>query len=107
MCDKCGNSYASAKYLKRHLFTHTGLKPHKCDICDKGFSRLENMRAHKKIHLKHKNRASSTVGLVDPVATAFQASQNMETVVEPSRHSDDSLLPNSIDLYQLSANNNH
>lgn len=33
-----------------HVRTHTNEKPHKCDKCDKSFSRAENLKIHSRSH---------------------------------------------------------
>lgn len=33
-----------------HIRTHTNEKPHRCPICNKSFSRLENLKIHNRSH---------------------------------------------------------
>lgn len=35
-CHICGKSFSKATYLKRHIQSHSTVKPHKCDICGWG-----------------------------------------------------------------------
>ncbi|KAM4715401.1 uncharacterized protein FYW61_018313 isoform 2-T2 [Anableps anableps] len=52
---ECDRAYRTASELKRHvLLHHTTERPHKCDVCGKGFVRLGDLNAHAKIHSKER-----------------------------------------------------
>ena len=53
-CSKSSHVFKSRYRLIRHMLTHTGAKPHACDICPKTFARRENLRIHKRIHTGEK-----------------------------------------------------
>ena len=45
-CPMCGKLCNGRHALRHHIFTHTGEKPYKCDVCGKAFSTKGNKRAH-------------------------------------------------------------
>ena len=54
-CESCGESFTSAKDLKRHIHTvHEGHKDHKCESCGKSFSQSGSLKKH--IHKVHKGQ---------------------------------------------------
>ncbi|EFX71207.1 hypothetical protein DAPPUDRAFT_60462, partial [Daphnia pulex] len=47
-CPICGKVFQSS--LERHLNVHYGIKPYKCDRCDKTFSQEHSFRSHVRLH---------------------------------------------------------
>ena len=43
-------SYFQEHHLKSHMFTHTGLRPWKCEICEKTFNQKANLQRHMLTH---------------------------------------------------------
>lgn len=41
--------------LKRHMLTHSNVKPYKCEICPKEFTRKDRLKEHAEIHKRHLN----------------------------------------------------
>ena len=48
VCKVCGKTLSSSP--KDHARTHTGETPFKCDVCEKSFARLFNLKVHKRTH---------------------------------------------------------
>lgn len=49
-CSTCFKSFKKPSTLKRHLITHTNIKPFKCNYCGRAFNVKHNLVRHKKRH---------------------------------------------------------
>lgn len=49
-CKTCFKSFKKPSTLKRHLITHTNIKPFKCSYCGRAFNVKHNLVRHKKRH---------------------------------------------------------
>ena len=61
-CGVCGQSFPTARNLKRHKLIHLGVKPFLCDFCGKSFSREENLKRHETVHSGEKPFACDFCG---------------------------------------------
>ena len=50
-CEICEKNFARSDSLSAHMTKHAGVKPFKCEICEKHFTRSSGLSEHiKKIH---------------------------------------------------------
>lgn len=52
-CSICGRGFTRANHLQKHMFTHTGEKPHGCPFCKFATNRKHALKMH--VLAKHKN----------------------------------------------------
>ncbi len=45
-CKFCTKSFLRARYLRRHILTHTEAKPYRCKTCESCFSRYDHLKLH-------------------------------------------------------------
>ncbi|XP_018568016.1 zinc finger protein 571 [Anoplophora glabripennis] len=51
-CNICNKEFSRANILKTHITSHSTLKPFRCDVCSKGFNRKDHLVNHIKLHNK-------------------------------------------------------
>ncbi|KAM6971551.1 zinc finger Y-chromosomal protein 1-like, partial [Tautogolabrus adspersus] len=49
LCAICGKTFNCRSRLKTHEVIHSGIKPHRCDLCPKTYMRTNDLEHHKKI----------------------------------------------------------
>lgn len=49
-CNECGKRFYAENSLAQHMHLHTGIKPHKCEVCNKQFARKDYVLSHQKVH---------------------------------------------------------
>lgn len=64
-CHTCIKAFRRLEHLKRHLKVHTDERPYVCDVsgCNRKFSRSDNLRAHRRTHMKRGGRNIYIEGL--------------------------------------------
>ncbi|XP_052746288.1 zinc finger protein 260 isoform X2 [Bicyclus anynana] len=56
ICEHCGKAFKNEHELKDHVGSHSGIKPYKCNICQKRFAFRVNLTRHRHLHLETRPR---------------------------------------------------
>ena len=51
-CEECGKTFITPSKLERHSFTHSGLQPYQCNLCQKSYNQSGNL----KVHIKNQHK---------------------------------------------------
>ena len=68
-CNICDKAFTQVTQVKRHLLTHSGEKLHKCDVCDKRFTRKGYLKEHLLIHTGQKPHECNLFKVIDHLHT--------------------------------------
>lgn len=49
-CNICNRGFLNKQNMKRHMQTHSGIKPHQCNYCNLSFLRLSHLQRHHRVH---------------------------------------------------------
>ncbi|XP_050025432.1 uncharacterized protein [Dermacentor andersoni] len=79
----CGKQFSSSSHVKTHMLTHSGERPHKCDLCPKSFAVISNLKAHRKIHLGQKDHACDVCGKRFYTSSDMKSHRTMHTGERP------------------------
>lgn len=60
-CSLCQRTFHKGGHLRRHIRSHTGLKPYACKNCNRSFSRQDSLIRHEKLHTR-----DATAGVITP-----------------------------------------
>lgn len=51
-CDLCDKAFAKKSHLNRHMFSHSEEKPFQCSVCGKGVTTRQQLKRHEIVHTK-------------------------------------------------------
>ncbi|NWI45471.1 ZN543 protein, partial [Picathartes gymnocephalus] len=56
LCPCCNRSFTWVSDFVRQHWTHMGVRPHQCGICQKTFKRFSHLKSHQKIHRRQERQ---------------------------------------------------
>ncbi|XP_028835269.1 zinc finger protein 1035 isoform X2 [Denticeps clupeoides] len=73
-CKFCTKSFSKTRNLRRHILTHTDVKPYRCKTCDSCFSRYDHLKLHQNRCRGKRRRLEVRINKISPdcVGTGWQ-----------------------------------
>ena len=72
-CDTCDKTFTQQWHLKRHILIHDKVKHHACDYCDKRFTQNSSLKVHMRTH-----NIDDKPYICDNCGSSFSQKGNME-----------------------------
>ena len=74
----CTFRFKESTHLRKHLYTHTGERPHFCALCSKGFQTSSDLKRHKKTRVHQEKVEQAGQNAIAATAAQPQPDLNLE-----------------------------